>query len=202
MQSRLTCSDFRSMDVDDQSIDLIATDPPYSEKFLPLWSDLASFARRVLKPTGCLVSYSGKQFLPEVMASLGEHLRYQTMISALYPRLVGQWVWKDGMRRKNVSGWKPILVYSVGPWKPKGVIKDVLQGVGYDKSLHPWQQPLNEALYLVERLTQPGDMVLDPMMGSATFGQASRLLGRNFIGCDIDPEAVLTGRKRLATSFQ
>jgi SAM-dependent methyltransferase len=43
-------------------------------------------------------------------------------------------------------------------------------------------------------LTKPGDMVLDPMVGSGTTILEAWLTGRRGLGCDIDPLAVLLSR--------
>ncbi|GAJ05416.1 unnamed protein product, partial [marine sediment metagenome] len=60
----------------DNHFDHIITDPPYPEKYLPLWSDLSRIASRVLKPGGFLITYSGTYHLYEVMNRLSEHLEY------------------------------------------------------------------------------------------------------------------------------
>lgn len=53
----------------------------------------------------------------------------------------------------------------------------------------------------IQALTEPGDAVLDPMMGSGTTVVESLLLGRRGIGLDIDPLALLlTGTKVAALS--
>jgi hypothetical protein len=199
MSYRCVNADFRKLDIAPQSIDLIATDPPYHEKFLHLWDDLGRIAAKVLKPTGCLAAYSGKYHLPEVMDILGGHLTYRTVIAVNY----NGWCRPFGRGRKNsyLTGWKPVLLYSVGEWQPPKMLKDVIQATDKErkwKKWHKWEQGLNEALYLVERLTRPGDTVLDPMAGGFTFGQAAKLLGRDFIGCDIDTDAVDIGEYRLA----
>lgn len=46
----------------------------------------------------------------------------------------------------------------------------------------------------IESLTEPGDVVLDPMMGSGTTLLEAFLLGRKAIGVDIDPLALLFTR--------
>ena len=46
----------------------------------------------------------------------------------------------------------------------------------------------------IEQLTQPGDTVLDPMMGSGTTVLEATLLGRRAIGVDLDPLAVRVSR--------
>jgi len=43
---------------------------------------------------------------------------------------------------------------------------------------------------LITSLTEPGEVVLDPMMGSGTAVLEAAILGRRAIGVDIDPLAV------------
>lgn len=43
-----------------------------------------------------------------------------------------------------------------------------------------------------------GGVVLDPFMGSGTTALVARQLGRNFIGCDLNPEYVAMANRRLA----
>lgn len=50
---------------------------------------------------------------------------------------------------------------------------------------------------LLLRYTQTGDLVLDQMCGSGTTLIECRLLGRNAIGVDINPDSVLLTRNRL-----
>ena len=49
----------------------------------------------------------------------------------------------------------------------------------------------------IENLTEPNDIVLDPMMGSATTLLEAVLLGRRGIGVDIDPLAVRIGHAKV-----
>lgn len=50
----------------------------------------------------------------------------------------------------------------------------------------------------IEELTDGGDTVLDPMLGSGTTLVEAARLGRNAIGCDIDPLARLIAAAKLA----
>ncbi|MEM4528111.1 MAG: DNA methyltransferase [Desulfurococcaceae archaeon] len=50
---------------------------------------------------------------------------------------------------------------------------------------------------LMEMYTRPGDLVLDPMIGSGTTCIEARLLGRNCIGVDISYEAIMLSLHRL-----
>jgi len=62
---------------------------------------------------------------------------------------------------------------------------------------HPNEKPLSLMVKLVTMLTNPGDTVLDPFMGSGTTGVACVQLGRNFIGCEIDPKYFAIAEKRI-----
>ncbi|MDG7037139.1 MAG: methyltransferase domain-containing protein [Nitrososphaerota archaeon] len=50
---------------------------------------------------------------------------------------------------------------------------------------------------LIDRYTKPGDMVCDPMVGSGTTLVECKLLGRNSIGVDINPNAAMIAMNRL-----
>ena len=62
--------------------------------------------------------------------------------------------------------------------------------------LHPFpaRMPLSVAEYLIDRLTTPEAIVLDPMAGSGTTLLAAKSLGRSSLGFDRDPLAVLIAR--------
>jgi len=51
---------------------------------------------------------------------------------------------------------------------------------------HPTVKPLKLMCYLITLGSQRDDVILDPYMGSGTTGVACRMLGREFIGVEID----------------
>lgn len=51
---------------------------------------------------------------------------------------------------------------------------------------HPTEKPISLMCEIVEKFTNPGDMVLDPFMGSGSTGVAAVRLGRRFIGIERD----------------
>jgi hypothetical protein len=60
--------------LDDDSVDLFLTDPPYAE--VTAYGSLAELAAAKLKP-GCLcLAYTGQFYLPEVIEAMGKHLAY------------------------------------------------------------------------------------------------------------------------------
>lgn len=63
---------------------------------------------------------------------------------------------------------------------------------------HPNQKPLELMRWCIERTSDIGDTILDPFMGSGTTGVACMQLGRNFIGCEIDPGYYAIAEKRIS----
>ena len=51
--------------------------------------------------------------------------------------------------------------------------------------------------FLIERLSSPGDIILDPMLGSGTTLVEAVRLGRRAVGCDIDPLARMISVAKL-----
>jgi len=62
---------------------------------------------------------------------------------------------------------------------------------------HMTQKPVRLMRELVALFTQPGDVVLDPYMGSGTTGVAALALGRGFVGIDREARHVETARHRI-----
>jgi site-specific DNA-methyltransferase (adenine-specific) len=189
--------DFRELgrNIADNSVDLILTDPPYAEEFLPLWDSLAELAARVLKPGGFLLTYTGHVWLVEVMAALGKHLSYYW--------LAGVYLAKSEYRVYARGVWmrlRPVLIYAKPPVKqPPTWFADLVISESPEKDLHEWEQAIGPARYFVSRFTEPGDLVLDPMAGSGTFALAALQEGRRTIAIELDAEHYETIVKRLAT---
>jgi len=66
------------------------------------------------------------------------------------------------------------------------------------KSAHPTQKPLELFKRLIEMVTDEGDIVIDPFIGSGTTGLAALKDNRHFIGYEIDPDYVKLAEKRLS----
>jgi len=186
--------DFRDLDLPENSVDLVFTDPPYPAEYLPLWRDLSHFAATCLKPGGLLVAYTGQYHLPAVIEGLGENLDYLWAGALITPGQHNQ-----VQRRKVRSAAKPLLFYrrhdsdATCNW-----IDDAFISEAREKGDHAWQQSLGAALYYIEKLTEQGAIVVDPFLGSGTTAVAAKKLGRSFIGCDLDESALSDVKRRLA----
>ena len=80
-------------------------------------------------------------------------------------------------------------------------LSDAVQGSDVDHSLHPHAFAVDAAASLIERVTAPGDLVLDPFCRSVGVACACACarLGRRFLGLDADPSAVRVARGRIAS---
>jgi len=184
-------------------VDAIITDPPYPAEYVPLFGDLARIAAELLKPSGVLVVMAAHLYLYEYMTLLNQHLRYRWIC-----------VYHMGDTKARVSAakiaasWKPLLVYVRHDAENlRFVCSDYFSAAhntadGVQKELHHWQQSLDGFTEIVQRFTEPGDLVVDPFLGSGTTALACLQLGRRFIGCDIDAGAVAIARRRVQDALK
>jgi len=179
------------------SVSLLLTDPMYGREFLSLWGDLTQFASRVLKPGRLLVAYSGQTYLPEVLKALEERLKYVWVagVRYSYPNNVFP------LRIKN--SLKLLLLFSKGEYDPGPTqfwLHDLIDGDGYPetKGESELQQGCKEAEYLIETLTHPGDLVVDPFAGTGTVAIAAKRMGRRFIGAEISKDSYDLAISRIA----
>lgn len=61
---------------------------------------------------------------------------------------------------------------------------------------HPTQKPIEVMEHFVSLLTNPGELVVDPFLGSGTTAVAAQNLGRRVIGSELNPEYAEMARKR------
>jgi site-specific DNA-methyltransferase (adenine-specific) len=62
---------------------------------------------------------------------------------------------------------------------------------------YPAEKPAEVADVLIRQSSEPGNLVVDPFMGSGSVGIAALRLGRRFLGNDLNPEAVRIAAQRL-----
>lgn len=180
-QFEIRRGDFRTVlsDLPSSSIDLIITDPPYGYENTELYKHLADFAADKLKPGGSCVAYVGQGNLPDVLSAMGDHLRYWWTLALLHnhggQRLPGKWVMVE---------WKPLVWFVKDHRVGRNYVADRMAGSRPRKELHEWAQGIDEVAYLIEKLSEPGGLVVDPFAGSGSFGHAAIAMGRHFIGAE------------------
>jgi site-specific DNA-methyltransferase (adenine-specific) len=75
---------------------------------------------------------------------------------------------------------------------------DVVRGVGPEKNLDLWQEPVAEARHLITTFSRRGDLVLDPFGGTATTLIAAHYEGRRAVGFEIAERTYHVANRRLA----
>jgi site-specific DNA-adenine methylase len=168
-------------DLPNGSIDCIITDPPYPYEFIEVWTKLSRFAKRVLKPNGYCIAYSGQMYLPEVIKRMNEHLDYYWTFAVYHE---GQTQIVNGINL--MCRWKPVLIFQNGKKKIENTFQDYFISEQREKNGHDWQQSKSGVGYLIEMFTKEGDTIFEPFAGSGTTIIAARDKNRNILSAEID----------------
>ena len=194
----------KGLEIADNSVDLILTDPPYSEESIPLYGELAKLAQRVLKPGGSLITIVGHYALFKIGKQITDNseLEYHWQLILKHNGHTAK-MWKQRVWPK----YKPMLWYfkRSGNGNDNGErptmysdIEDLIESQPVDKTMHDWEQSTIEAEHIIKPLTVEGQIILDPFMGYGTNGIAALKLNRKFIGIEIDKEHYSRASQRLA----
>jgi DNA modification methylase len=177
-------------DLEPASVALVVADPPWND--LRAWSETGRLARRVLRPDGILLGYIGNRWAFEAIGLLSAHLTPVRL--AFLPALHED---PFDAATKCVERGSFVAIMANGTFDPPGTWQNLVDSEIRGHRWHPFQQPLANVLHYVEAFSRPGDLVLDPFLGSGTTAVACLRLGRRFIGCDVDPATVLATRQRI-----
>jgi site-specific DNA-methyltransferase (adenine-specific) len=187
--------------VEDQSVPLVVTDPPY---FTPPAQFVSgrSHHQRSLANLSLLEHFYGDWFAALVPKLLSDASMYIFCDSQSYPlyyaylyghvknlRLL---VWDRGTAQNGYT-WRYQCQYILFAQMPDApAIKtgdgDLLKhrSVPVVQRVHPAQKPQDLLERLIVKSSQPGDLVLDCFAGSASTGLACICTGRTFLGFELD----------------
>lgn len=141
--------------------------------------------QRVLRSSGHLALFIDKYALVS-----GSWQKWMPEITPM--RSVDCQIWdkgRIGMGRRFRSRWEAMIVIQKGPvraegiWKNRG-IPDICAAKAV-RTHHPHAKPVPMLQALIECVTEPNDIVVDPCAGSYTTLDACRASGRTFIGGDL-----------------
>jgi site-specific DNA-methyltransferase (adenine-specific) len=175
------------------SADLVLTDPPYGvnkaawdDVFPTWWFDDAA---RVAPVLGIMPGIAN---IPLVPFEIGRCRYRWTLVAHL----------TNGQTRSSVGfgNYIPCMVYAAegtSVFKQDGDVGRIVVG-GDPKPNHPSPKPYQAMRWFVSRL--PGDVILDPFMGSGTTLRAAKDLGRRAIGIEIEERYCEEAARRLAQS--
>ena len=104
---------------------------------------------------------------------------------------------KIGMGYHYRARYECILFFEKGKRKLNDLgVADVLQFPRVFNG-YPAEKPVEVSEILVRQSSEPGQLVVDPFMGSGSVGVAAAKLGRSFAGSDLCDEAIDITRRRL-----
>jgi site-specific DNA-methyltransferase (adenine-specific) len=81
-------------------------------------------------------------------------------------------------------------------WRWNGMLQEDMKNK--EKRVHPTQKPLPLFKWILEKYSQPNDIILDPFLGSGTTALACLELNRHFIGIELSPEYCEIARNRIS----
>lgn len=188
-----------------RSIDFVLTDPPYITRYKsrdgrtvpnddnadwlkPAFAELY----RVLKRDSFCVSFYGWPNADKFLEAY----------RAAGFRIVGHFVFpKRYTSASKFLRYQHECAYLLAkgyPSEPKETIGDVIDWTYSGNKLHPTQKPLSVLLPLVETFSKPNATVLDPFSGSGSSLLAAKMLGRNYLGIELDQAYHAIASERLA----
>jgi methylase of polypeptide subunit release factors len=180
--------------IPDESVDLIFTDPVYDRIDDYRW--LAETAARVLKPDRAVLVWCGIGYLPETMRALnGHNLQYKWQLVAGRPK-----GFRSGFCMNRVfSNWQSLLWFEVGKSTPVETISDLVfsNNPGNMVFHEKWSKNINPYLHWLRRFTDIGAVIFDPFTGGGTVPAVCKMLQRNYIASEIDPDTADLARDRV-----
>jgi len=195
--NKIICGDCLKVmkDWPDNCVDLVLTDPPYGvdmdydiykdteQNWFDMFVDVVPKMNRIGRMT----------ILPSCQIN---------RLNWIYRTLPPDWLicWYKGSTGCSsyigFNDWEPLLVY--GRTKNQLYMHDFFQCPPTDFSNgHPCPKPIGWALWLIERASNPNDIIIDPFCGSGTTCVAAKILDRRYIGIDISEKYCEIARKRL-----
>jgi hypothetical protein len=132
--------------------------------------------------------------LPEILGAMGCHLTYWWIFAVQIP---GNPCAIHSRRIQN--HWKPVVAFSRPPLRtaPDWLV-DSIERTRADRTYHEWGKDWSEAAYLIQRLTEPGALVVDAYCGGGQIPAACKGTGRRWLATELDRRTVVIARKRLA----
>ena len=201
------------------SVDLVITDPPYEslEKHRAIgtttrlkhskassndwfsifpnarFPELFEAAHRVLKKNAHLYLFCDPETM-FVAKPAGEAAGFKFWKPIIWDKRT------IGMGYHYRARYEAILFFEKGKRRLNDLgVPDIIEAARV-RNGYPSEKPVEVAEVLVRQSSVPGDLAVDPFMGSGAFGVAAIGLGRNFAGADTSRAAHQVARDRLVAA--
>jgi len=178
-----------------EAVDLLLTDPPYGIDLDTDYSALHGSHRVYARVEGDAAPFNPKALLTYGRCVLWGGNHYASRL----PDSPSWLVWdKRGHQQSTVFSDVEMAWTNLGGPAVKyrhlwGVNRETERGL----YVHPTQKPVALMRWIVDRWTEPGDLVFDPYMGSGPVARACADLGRRYIGVEIVEEYCQAAVNRL-----
>ena len=198
--------------LEDESIDLIVTDPPYKVTARGNAGNSGGMMRKKLLMQGKIFKHNDIKpidYIPEFYRLLKDgshcyimtnHVNLQEMLNVATEcgfHFIKSLVWNKGnkiMGRFYMNQFEYILFFRKGKGKKinKCGTADILNVPNKKtkdengKNLHDTEEPVELMKILVENSSQVGELVLDPFVGVGATAIACKELDRQYIGVELD----------------
>lgn len=182
--------------IPDHSVDLVYTDPVYSN--IADYEFTAQQAARILKPGRPCLVWIATDRLPQVLEVMTPHLNFRWQLTT--QKNGGLWHGPTGIT---------ILVHCLWFDSPGGEYKPVLNIADWYRdgtnrasfpdsySGHKWAKSIDSIARWLQAFSLPGALVVDFFTGSGTIPLACKMLGRHYWACEIDPAEHAKADRRL-----
>jgi DNA modification methylase len=181
--------------IPNESVDLIFTDPVYQNIEDYRW--LAAVALRVLKKDRACLAWAATPVLPDVMQVMRQFLTYSWQLIHYKPGRV-----KEKFGRAGYCKYESLLWYDRGRL-PQRRWLDVFQSMPFQSKLptdlsHPWTKDPDAIAQVITAFCKSDWIILDPFTGGGTVPAVCKMLGRNYVAFEIDPQTAQNARERVA----
>jgi site-specific DNA-methyltransferase (adenine-specific) len=204
--------------IEDRSIDCIITDPPYEslEKHRKIGTTtrLKQSKASSNKWFDIFPNNRFEELSIELFRVLKNNAHFylfcdSATMFAIVPiaEAVGFRFWKPivwdkkhiGMGYHYRNRYEFILFFEKGKKKLNNLgISDIIECPRIHRG-YPTEKPSAISEILIEQSTQPEAIILDPFIGSGSIGVAATKLGRHFLGCDTNHEALMLSGERISS---
>jgi hypothetical protein len=178
--------------IPDESVDMVVSDPVYQNIEDYAW--LAETSARVLKPGGDVLVYLAMYHMAPIMAAMSEHLTFRWLL-AEKKLTAGTLIWSYSLFNHYI----PVLWFTKGSPRKGPHRMDFMWSQSEGGAVnHKWSKGAYRTAYWLRRFGQVADIVLDPFCGGGAIPAACKLLQRDSIGFEIDPDTAERARQRVA----
>ena len=207
----------------DESIDMIATDPPYKVTARGNAGNSGGMMQKKLSMQGKIFQHNDVkpiEYIPEFYRLLKDgshcyimtnHVNLQEILNTATEcgfKFIKSLIWNKGnkiMGQYYMSQFEYILFFRKGKGKKinKCGTADILDIPNKKtkneegKNIHDTEKPVGLMKILIENSSQEGEIVLDPFMGVGSTGMASVELNRRFIGIELDENYFSIAKQRI-----